>query len=304
MIVVFGTINVDMVTVMERFPVPGETVKGRDYQIFPGGKGANQALSAARSGAKVMLVGAVGNDPFADIALANLRKAGVDLSGVRRADQPTGLFMIAIDPTGENLMIGANAANDAARAVWLEGRFGPGVTFVTQNSLGTTDVEIAIAMARRAGSRVVYNAAPAEPVGRETFAAADIVIVNEHEQRRYGALLGIDGAPASFARTLARELSTNVVVTLGPRGIVAAEAGGRMIAGAPPPIIAVDSTGAGDAFCGALAAALDRGAPFERALKEGLAAGSLACRESGAQTSFRDLTEISALADGLVLVPA
>ena len=304
MIVVFGTINVDMVTVVERFPVPGETVKGRDYQIFAGGKGANQALAAARAGARTAFVGAVGDDAFAPIALANLKAAGVDVSGVRLAASPTGLFMIAVDPSGENLMIGANAANDAARAAWLDGRFAPGVTFVTQNSLGTADVEIAIARAHAAGARVVYNAAPAEPIARETFAAADVVIVNEHEARRYGALLHLPGDHVAFARALATEADASVVVTLGPRGAVAVTPEGAVVSGLPPAIEAVDTTGAGDAFCGALAAALDRGAPFERALREGLASGALACRQTGAQASFCDLAAIAALADGLTLVPA
>lgn len=300
MIVAFGTINADLVTVVSRFPVPGETVKGRDYQIFPGGKGANQALAAARAGAKVTLVGAVGRDAFADAALVNLKAAGVDLSGVRRSASPTGIYMIAIGPGGENLMIGANAANDSARASWLDGRFGPDVTFVTQNSLGPAEVEAAIAMARRAGSRIVYNAASAEVVSPETFAAADIVVVNEHEARRYGELFGATTDPLAFAPWAAERFGRDVVVTLGAEGIVGV-VGGRRVAARPPKIAAVDTTGAGDAFCGALAAAVDRGESREAALRQGIAAGSLACLEPGAQTSFRSLGEIRALARSIEL---
>ncbi|MEJ1159583.1 PfkB family carbohydrate kinase [Prosthecomicrobium sp. N25] len=300
MIVAFGTINVDMVTVVSRFPVPGETVKGRDYQLFPGGKGANQALAAARAGASVVLVGAVGRDGLADVALANLKAAGVDVSRVGVSASPTGVYMIAIGPGGENLMIGANAANDSARATWLEGLFRPGVTFVTQNSLGTAEVEVAIRMAREAGARVVYNAAPAEPVAEATFAAADVIVVNEHEARRYGEILDLPADPAGFARAAAARFGRDVVVTVGSQGIVGCVAG-RFVSAPPPPVAAVDTTGAGDAFCGALAAALDRGATMETALREGLAAGALACRETGAQTSFRDLAEIRALAAGVSL---
>jgi ribokinase len=183
-IVAFGTINVDMVTVVPRFPVPGETVKGRDYQLFPGGKGANQAVAAARAGATVKLVGCVGRDGFAEVALSEARALGIDLTRVRRVDSPTGAQMIAVDPTGENLMIGADAANRLASVDQLDGLLGPGTTLLTQNSLGPAAVERAIAHAHAAGARVVYNAASAEPVAADTFAAADVVVVNEHEAAR------------------------------------------------------------------------------------------------------------------------
>ncbi len=292
MIVAFGTINVDMVTVVPRFPVPGETVKGRDYQLFPGGKGANQAVAAARAGARVTFVGCVGRDGFADVALAGAKALGVDLSRVRRSDSPTGVQMIAIDPTGENLMIGADAANRSATAEQLDGLLGPGVTLLTQNSLGTHEVERAVARARAAGARVVYNAAPAAPVAAATFTACDVVIVNEHEARGYAVAFGLPSEFRAFAEAAATRFATVVVVTLGPRGLVAARPGAATLVGTPPPVDCVDSTGAGDALCGALAAALDRGETFETALRQGLAAGALACRETGAQTSFRDLAEI------------
>ena len=292
MIVAFGTINVDMVTVVPRFPVPGETVKGRDYQLFPGGKGANQAVAAALAGAKVTLVGCVGRDGFADVALEGAKRLGVDLTRVRRSDSPTGAQMIAVDPTGENLMIGADAANRATRAEQLDGLLGPGVTLLTQNSLGTAEVERAITRARAAGARVVYNAAPAEPIAETTFADADVIVVNEHEARGYAARFGLPHEFRAFAEAAAARFDTLVVVTLGPRGLVAARPDGSTLIGTSPSVAAVDSTGAGDALCGALAAALDRGETIETALRQGLAAGALACRETGAQTSFRDLAEI------------
>ncbi len=304
MIVAFGTINVDMVTVVPRFPVPGETVKGRDYQLFPGGKGANQAVAAALAGARVMLVGCVGRDGFADVALEGAKAVGVDLSRVRRVDSPTGAQMIAVDPTGENLMIGADAANRAARASQLADLLAPGVTLLTQNSLGTDEVERAIALAHAAGARVVYNAAPAEPVADATFAASDVVIVNEHEARGYAAALGLPVDFRGFVEAAAARFRTVFVVTLGPEGLIAARPAGPTLIGRPPPVAAVDSTGAGDALAGALAAALDRGDGLETALAQGLAAGALACRETGAQTSFRDLAEIRRFQPLAVLGPA
>ena len=304
MIVAFGTINVDMVTVVPRFPVPGETVKGRDYQLFPGGKGANQAVAAARAGARVGLVGCVGRDGFADVALAGAKAVGIDLSRVRRGDSPTGAQMIAVDPTGENLMIGADGANRATRAEQLDGLLAPGVTLLTQNSLGTAEVERAIARARSAGARVVYNAAPADPVAEATLAAADVVVVNQHEARGLAAHFALPADHRLFAEAAATRFATTVVVTLGARGLIAARPGAATLIGEPPPVRAIDTTGAGDALCGALAAALDRGETLETALREGLAAGALACRETGAQTSFRDLAEIRRFAAGVRLAPA
>ena len=304
MIVAFGTINVDMVTVVPRFPVPGAPVKGRDYQLFPGGKGANQAVAAARAGARVVLVGSVGRDDFADVALAAAKALGIDLSRVRRSDSPTGLQMIAVDPAGENLMIGADAANRTTVAEQLDGLLGPAVTLLTQNSLGTREVERAVARARAAGARVVYNAAPASAVDEATFTAADTVIVNEHEARGYAAHFGLPVDPRAFAEAAARRFATTVVVTLGAAGLVAARPDGPTLLGTPPTIDCVDSTGAGDALCGALAAALDRGDTIEAALRQGLAAGALACRETGAQTSFADLAEIRRFAARTRLEPA
>ena len=298
MIVCFGTINVDLVTSVARFPVPGETIKGDSYKLFAGGKGGNQALAAAQAGAEVIMCGAVGPDHFAAEALANLKAAGVDLSLVRAAEAPTGLFMIAIDPTGENLMIGANSANYAARAEWLAPALVAGRWLVTQNSLGIPEVEAAIAMARAAGCRIVFNAAPADPIDEAVFTAADIIIVNEHEARSYGEMLGLSSDPVGFARDCAARFERAVVVTLGPDGVVAAF-DGRLVAADSPRITAVDTTGAGDAFCGALAAALDRGDGYEQAIREGIAAGTLACLAEGAQTSFRGRAEIAALSAGI-----
>jgi ribokinase len=304
MIVAFGTINVDLVTEVSRFPVPGETVKGHDYAIHPGGKGANQALASRRAGADVVLCGAVGKDDFADHALVNLVAAGVDVSRVHRSASPTGLYMIAIDPTAENLMIGANAANNDARAQLLEPVFMAGdatrITLLTQNSLGVREVEQAIVLARSAGCRVVYNAAPAVKTDLATFRAADVVIVNEHEARTYADMFDLRAEHAAFARDFAKRIERDIVVTLGGEGMVAS-IGGVCFFARPPAITPVDTTGAGDAFCGALAAALDRGAPLKRAVLEGLASGSIACLKFGAQSSFGDRAAIETIADELHL---
>ncbi|MBV5266833.1 PfkB family carbohydrate kinase [Pinisolibacter aquiterrae] len=296
MIVVFGTLNVDLVIVVPRLPAPGEGVKGGDHQLFPGGKGGNQALAAALAGARVALVGAVGGDGFAATALAGLAEAGVDLSGVARSDRPTGLQTIAVDPTGENLMTGSTAANADASPQALAPLLGPGVTLLTQTSIGLRAVETAIALARTAGARVVLNAAPAIPPAEATLAAVDVLIVNAHEAASLAEALGLPGEAMAFAVAAARRFMATVVVTLGPRGLVAATPEGDRLDGAPPEVAVVDTTGAGDALIGAIAAALDRGAPLEIAFAEGLAAGSLACRETGARSSFASRSAIGRLA--------
>ncbi len=296
MIVVFGTLNVDLVIVVPRLPAPGEGVKGGDHQLFPGGKGGNQALAAALAGARVALVGAVGGDGFAATALAGLAEAGIDLAGVARSDRPTGLQAIAVDPSGENLMIGSTAANGDAAPAALAPFLGPGVTLLTQTSIGLRAVETAIALARTAGARVVLNAAPAILPAEATLAAVDVLIVNAHEAASLAEALGLPGDATAFAAAAARRFMATVVVTLGPRGLVAATPEGDRLDGAPPAIAAVDTTGAGDALIGAIAAALDRGAALETALAEGLAAGSLACRATGARSSFAPGTAIRDLA--------
>ncbi|ADZ72099.1 ribokinase [Polymorphum gilvum] len=298
MIVVFGSVNLDLVVAVPRLPAAGETVVGPDHQSFPGGKGANQALAACRAGAEVALVGAVGTDAFAAPALAGLKAVGVDLSAVRVLDGATGLAMIGVDAAGENLILVASGVNARVDAAWLDGRLGPVSTLLMQVELPLPALQAATARARAAGSRIVLNAAPvAGPGVGDLAAAADVVVVNESETADLGAVLGLPTDPEGFARTLAAA-GRAAVVTLGAGGVLAHD-GSRPWRLRPPPTAVVDTTGAGDAFCGALAAALDRGAGLGRALAEGVAAGSLACMATGAQSSAPDAARIAALADTL-----
>jgi ribokinase len=296
MITVFGSINLDLVVAVPRLPTAGETVSGRDHQTFPGGKGANQALAARRAGAEVRLIGAVGQDSFAEPALLNLRQAGIDLTGLRTMAGSTGLALIGIDPAGENQIIVASGTNARVEASWLEGRFEPGGTLLVQGEVPLAEVAAGARHARDAGASVIWNPAPV-PEGdlRGGLDVAGTVVVNLSEAAEIGDRLGIAGDPETFAQTLATD-GRSVVVTLGADGVLARTATARHRFGSPV-VKAVDSTGAGDAFCGALAAALDRKAPFERALKEGAAAGALACTVTGAQSSAPHLQDIARLAD-------
>src|SRR5579863_10224383 len=160
-ILVFGSINIDLVVPVPLLPVPGETVLGGDYALLPGGKGANQALAACRAGASVTLAGAVGGDAFADLALVNLRRDGVDLSQVRRVEQATGLAAIMVDRTGENLIAVASGANHMAAAASVpDTLLGPAAVLVCQMEVMPAENWSLIRRARAAGARIVLNLAP------------------------------------------------------------------------------------------------------------------------------------------------
>lgn len=299
MIVVFGSVNVDFVTRVPRIPRPGETVLGPDYAVIPGGKGANQALAARRAGADVCLAAAVGRDPFADIALSLLREDGVDLSRVARVDSPTGAAFICVEETGENAIVVASGANRLAAAIQLEGvAWRQGDTLLLQREAPEGEAREAARRAREAGARVILNAAPAGAVDPDLLALLDILVVNEHEVEIVGGAAGLRGSPDEIARGIDATLGVATVVTLGAEGVIGWTGGIRRAAPALP-IVPVDTTAAGDAFCGALAAALDQGFGFTTALARGAAAGSLACLSAGAQVSLPRRDAIGRAVEGL-----
>ncbi|WP_460448162.1 ribokinase [Alsobacter sp. SYSU BS001988] len=296
MIVTFGSVNVDFVTRVERIPSPGETVMGPDYAVIPGGKGANQALAARRAGAEVALVGAVGQDPFAAIALSLLRRDGVDLSRAAAVDAPTGAAFIAVSAAGENAIVVAAGANARVVASQMDGLpLGAGDTLLLQREVPEEEVLKAARAAKRAGARVILNAAPAGEVSRELLDALDILVVNEHEVAIVAAGLGLAGGPDDLARQIDADHGVATIVTLGGEGAVGWTGGVRRSAPALP-VEVVDTTAAGDTFCGAFAAAMDQGLGFTTALARAAAAGSLACATAGAQPSIPVKAAIDAVA--------
>jgi ribokinase len=296
MIVVFGSINIDLVTRAERIPGPGETVLGGDYVTVPGGKGANQALAARRAGAKVALVGAYGDDGFAKTALSLLAADGVDLAFSRARDKPTGAAFITVDPHGENAIVVAAGANALASAEQLKILpFGAGDTLLLQREVPIPEVEAAAALAKKRGAKVALNAAPAGAVSPALLATLDFLVVNEHEVEIVGAALGIAGEVEAIAQDIERRHGIATLVTLGAAGAVGFFERREYRAPAPK-VTVVDTTAAGDSFVGAFAAALDCGRDFAAALKRGLAAGSLACTKPGAQPSMPYADEIERLA--------
>ena len=268
-VLVLGSLNVDLVTHVERHPGPGETVLGEGLSRLAGGKGANQAVAAASAGAEVAMLGAVGDDDSGRAYVERLRRLGIDTSGVVvRADQPTGTALIVVDGAGENTIVVAAGANAGVgdEAISAVESAGAGDVLLAQLEVPLDTVARACDVAVRRGVRVVLNAAPYAVLPGESLTRADPVVVNEHEARM---LADTAGLPASL------------LVTFGARG--ADWDGLRLPAEDVPEDEVVDTTGAGDAFCGALAAALARGEDRETALAAALAAGAAAVRHEGAQ---------------------
>lgn len=295
MVVVFGSINFDLVSRVERFPSPGETLAGSAFVALPGGKGANQALAAARAGAEVRLYGAVGRDLFAERALELLAAGNVDLSGVARVDAATGCATVLVDAHGENCIVvvpGANAHVDQASVP--EAVLTPETVIVLQQEVPREANEALIRRARPKGCRIVLNAAPARPSSIELLRMVDVLIVNQEEATTLGSELGWPAEPQAFARTACRAGTPIVIVTLGEKGAIC-QIGEETHHITAPPVDVVDTTGAGDAFVGALAAALDGGSSLPEAPLRAVAAGSLACTTRGAQPSLPYGTAIDAL---------
>ncbi len=267
-VVVLGSLNIDLVTHVERHPRPGETLLGEGLRRLAGGKGANQAVAAAAAGAEVAMVGCVGDDAGGTAYLDRLRARGIDVSGVRIVPgEPTGHALIAVDDAGENSIIvvpGANA--DVAADPALVAGVGPGDVLLVQLEVPLRTVAVAARAAHSAGARVVVNTAPYAALPADVVALADPVVANEHE----AALLADGEAVAS-----------SLLVTFGANGV--AWDGVQLPGVAVPPADVVDTTGAGDAFCGALAAALAMGADRGAALAAAVAAGANAVRHAGAQ---------------------
>jgi ribokinase len=281
-VVVCGSVNMDTFVRTEHFPAAGETVIASPNGQALGGKGANQAVAAARflegQDARVVLHATVGTDPDGDRALAELRAAGVDVSAVARTqDAPTGRAFIMNDGAGENIIVVTSGANEVTDPADYDGAAD---VLLAQGELSPEHTAALPALAARLGARLVLNLAPVTTRDPDLIAAADPLILNETE----AADLSPDGEPADLARS--------VLVTLGARGAVLHDRGRRTEIPPFPVAEVVDTTGAGDAFCGALAAALAEGTPLPDATTIAAAAGSLAVRSPGASASCAGREEI------------
>ncbi|MCU1421476.1 MAG: ribokinase [Microbacteriaceae bacterium] len=283
-VVVVGSANVDQVFRVERIPTPGETVLSHGLTTALGGKGQNQAVAAARAGVSTVLIAALGDDAFGASIRAGLAGDGIDVALLRNGAGPTGTALIAVDDGGENTIIveaGANAGllglteADAAAI-----RSADVLTMQLEIPLET--VAAAAGIARAAGTTVVLNAAPIRSLPDEVLASVDILLVNEHE----AAVLATGRSGGIQA------LVPIVIVTLGAEGAVLYEAGKPEVRIPAPRVTAVDATGAGDTFCGALAAAMAEGQALEAALRFAVVAASLSVQRHGAVPSIPTRHEI------------
>ena len=291
-VLVVGSLNADLVVRTARLPGPGQTVAGSELRVLPGGKCANQAAAAALLGADVALIGAVGADSHGDLLLAAAADRGVDVSGVRRALVPTGTAVITVDDQGENTIIvspGANgslAPDDVPDAAIAAARV---VVLALEVPMATV-TEVA-RRAAEAGATVVLNPSPWAPIPAELLTAVDVLVLNEHE---LAALLpGIEPGRWPEARAALTAAGVGAcVVTLGAAGAMVLA--GEPVVVPPVPVRAIDTTGCGDAFTGALAGALARGEPLEAAARAGARAGAFAATRVGAQTSYPTAEELVA----------
>jgi ribokinase len=297
MITVFGSINMDLVATTPRLPKPGETVPGTGFATAAGGKGANQALAARRAGASVRMVGAVGLDEFAGPALDLLDKAGTELSGVARVEGPTGTALILVGGDGENMIAVVPAANGTVSTEQAEKAVSDsaaGDILMLQLEVPPASVKAALLAARARGVRTVLNTAPLIAETEELARLADIVVANETEFER---LVGQEGLAADQREQILLDMhgktGQTLIVTLGADGVIAAE-GGTLHRTKGLKIVPVDTVGAGDTFCGYLAASLDAGLAFGDALRRAAVAGSLACLKPGAQPAIPIAAEVEA----------
>lgn len=291
-VLVLGSANMDLVVRQPRLPRPGETISGSSFTTVPGGKGLNQAVAAARAGADVGFLGAVGADAFGARLRAALRDEGVDLTGLTEVDGPSGIAAISVVDGGENSIVvvaGANGAisrlDDEARALIVASRF-----LVAQLERPLDLVREAFAVARAAGVTTVLTPAPVVELPGGLLEQVDVLVPNAAEARE---LAGVDD-PTAAALALS-ESATTVVMTRGADGALVA-AGGRVVAEVPARrVTAVDTTGAGDTFVGVLVATLAAGEPLDAALRRATAAASIGVTRPGATTSMPTRAEVDAV---------
>ena len=287
-VLVAGSANLDFVVRAPRIPAPGETILGGNFQTHPGGKGANQALACARMGTPTHMLLALGDDAYAQPLEASLRGAGVALHIVRVPEAMTGTAFICVsDTTAENAITVAPGANSLLGAQHLP-PLGSFSHLLLQLETPLPAVEAMAEQASQAGITVMLNAAPAQHLPPRLLSLLDWLIVNEEELAR---ITGIEGDVDSALRSVP---VPHVVVTLGARG-ARSRLGSLYHQHAAYPVQAVDTTAAGDTFCGALAAGLALGLPALRALEQAGAAAALACTRAGAQTSIPQHNEVLAL---------
>jgi ribokinase len=292
-ILVVGSLNADLVVRTPRFPQPGETISGEDLQVIPGGKGANQAVAAARLGANVSMLGRVGKDNFGDFLLHNLKSNKVDSQFVQRDDASTGTAIIVVDGNGQNSIVLSAGANGKVSSADVEhASFSNFSLLLLQLEIPTPTVFRAAQYARENGLRVILNPAPAKSLPDELIALADFLIPNETE---LSLLTGVEVKDIPSAEQAARALLQrgvkHVIVTLGSKGALIVDKDTSTHVDTFK-VNVVDTTAAGDAFIGGFANALLQDKSLEDAVQYGCACGALATTKFGAQPSLPTKEEV------------
>ena len=298
MITVLGSINLDLVATANKLPLPGETIVGKQFSTMSGGKGANQALAALRAGASVRLEGAVGADAFADQALAELHGDRADLGGVDILGETTGIAVILVGGGGENVIVvvpGANGLVTAKKARIAVRRMQPSDIVLLQQEIPQTCVRTALEEARRIGATSILNIAPFTSDTANLARLANIVVANETEFAHLAGALKTGDELIAQVKQFAHENNQILAVTLGADGVIASTAGGTILKIETIEIDPVDTVGAGDTFCGYLAASLDAGLALDAALRRAAIAGSLACLKPGAQPAIPLAKDVDAM---------
>lgn len=290
-IAVLGSTNMDLVAYVEKAPQRGETVTGREFRTIPGGKGANQAIAAARAGATVSMLGAVGNDAFGTRLRSTLEHSGVDTDSLRTVEGPSGTAHIVVDDEGGNAIVVIPGANGTVDHLTPgdEGVIASADALLLQLEIPLEGVLVAAEAARRHGVRTVLTPAPARPLPPELLAATDLLVPNEYEAT---ALTGRTDPLDSAAALL--DQVPEVVITLGAAGCLYVTRGAEPLVVPAPRVTAVDSTGAGDTFVGALAVALAEERPVWEALRWAAAAAAISVQRAGASVSMPYRPEIEA----------
>lgn len=299
MIIVFGSLNMDMSVRLEKLPEPGETVLTPGYELNAGGKGANQALAALRAGAdKVALVGKVGDDHYGRNIREGLKREGVMVSGVAQSDQPTGTALTAVDSHGDNQIIVMSGANSEATHDQVPDEIlTPQNLLLMQMELPVDQTMEILERANARGCKTILNLAPAVKIPKRAIGHLDYLIVNSIEARQIAEKLQLTAEKdaTKIAQALAVQGQLTCIVTLGKRGSVAVTKDGHAWA---VPILEIDQsqivdiTGAGDAYCGTFAAAIYKGLSVPEAMRRASVAGTLVCLKSGAQPALPYLAEI------------
>lgn len=297
-VVVVGSLNLDLVLRLDRMPAPGETVFGESLERHPGGKGLNQAVAAARLGATVSMIGAVGDDGSGEWLRRVVLDEGIDDSAVTVAPGTSGTAIIEVEPRGENRIVVVSGANERVTAEQVRAAiesWDDVAVVLTQSEVPLEAVRAAMEAGRAAGAQTILNPAPAREYPADILANVDVLIPNEHEA---AVLSGMHTGSALDAIEVAQELNTRgascVVITRGERGAVWASAHGSGQAAAFR-VSAVDTVAAGDAFCGGMAAALSMGETFAEALRWASAAGALTATRQGAVPSLPTREDVEEL---------